>query len=145
VSPIVAASSTSCSTSSNLAVVSGLSGSKTSRVDCRPARRQVNRLSSSIAAREKTPREGAPRENSHTQPLAGRQDVRFVSPQEKRVGRLLGAEALEAAALRDMVRLDDLACGESRAAEGADLPVPDEIGEGGECLLDVRRRIGRWI
>jgi hypothetical protein len=40
------------------------------------------------------------------------------------------------------VRLHDLLGRERRAAEGADLPRPHEVGQRGEGLLDVRGVVG---
>ena len=51
-------------------------------------------------------------------PLRGRQDVELDAADEQRVGRLLGAEALQAALARGPLRLDDL-----RRAEYDDEPM----------------------
>ena len=88
-------------------------------------------------AGQPAPGERAPRDHAHAVPLARRQHVLLDAAYEQRVRRLLGDEALAAAALRRPLRLDDLLSGERRAAEGADLALPHEVGERAERLVDV--------
>ena len=56
---------------------------------------------------------------------------------EHRVRRLLGDEPLQTPLARHPLRLDDLARGERRVADVADLALEDEVGERAERLLDV--------
>ena len=74
--------------------------------------------------------------------LRGRQHVEFDPAGQQRVGRLLGAEALQAPLARRPLRLDDLRAGERRGADGADLALADEVGQRAERLLDVGLRVG---
>ena len=59
-------------------------------------------------------------------------------------GRLLGAEALQAALARGPLRLDDLPGRVRGGADVADLALLHEVGERAERLLDVDAGSGRW-
>ena len=74
--------------------------------------------------------------------LRGGQHVELDAPGQQRVGRLLGAEALQPALARRPLGLDDLAARVRRRADVADLALLDEVGERAERLLDVDGRIG---
>ena len=65
-----------------------------------------------------------------------------IAADEQRVGRLLGAEALQAPLARGPLRLDDLPGGERRGADVADLALLDEVGQRAEGLVDVGVRVG---
>ena len=69
--------------------------------------------------------------------LAGGQDVVLDAPHKDGVGGLLGDEALQAALARYPLGLDDLAGGEGRGADVADLALVDEVGEGTQSFLNV--------
>ena len=73
--------------------------------------------------------------------LRGREDLSLYVAVEDGVGRLLGVDPLEAAALGDPLRLDDVGCGGRGGPDGPDLATADEVRERGERLLDVRVRI----
>ena len=64
---------------------------------------------------------------------------------EDRVRRLLAAEALAAALLRDPLRLDDELGRERRAADDAHLALVHEVGQRAERLVEVDGRSGRCI
>ena len=73
------------------------------------------------------------------------QHVELDAADQQRVGRLLGAEALQVALARGPLRLDDLAGRVRRGADVADLALLDEVGQRAERLLDVDvRGSGRW-
>ena len=74
--------------------------------------------------------------------LRGRQHVELDAADQERVGRLLGAEALEAPFARGPLRLDDLAARVRRGPDVADLALLDEVGERAERLVDVGVRVG---
>jgi hypothetical protein len=74
--------------------------------------------------------------------LGGRQDVELDVAGEQRVGRLLGAEALEVALARRPLRFDDLRARVRRGADIADLALADEVGERAERLLEVDAGLG---
>jgi hypothetical protein len=74
--------------------------------------------------------------------LRGGQDVELDAADEQRVGRLLGAEALQVAVTRGPLRLDDLRPGVRRGADVSDLALLHEVGERSERLLDVDLRVG---
>jgi hypothetical protein len=106
-----------------------------------PASGQVRLLAPAVPAGQEAPRERRPGEDSHAESLAGWQDVRFDTAGQHRIGRLLGAEAHQAASLGDVIGLDDLLGRERRASERPDLPGPDQVREGREGLLDVGRGV----
>ena len=84
------------------------------------------------AAGERTPDEGA-----HAVALRDGQHFPFDATVQDRVGRLLGAEALEAPTLGGPLRLDLHRGGEVRAADRSHLAAADQIGQRGERLLEV--------
>ena len=75
-------------------------------------------------------------------PLSGREDVEFDSADEQRVGRLLGPEALQVILPGGGLSFNDLAAGERRGTDIADLALLNEVAERAEGLLDVHRRVG---
>jgi hypothetical protein len=70
------------------------------------------------------------------------QDVPFDASRQDAVRRLFTPEAQEASSLGDVVCLDDLVRWKRGAAEGADLAVPDEVGQHAEGLLEVSVPVG---
>ena len=111
------------STTSSFTAASGFSGSNRDAVEGRPTPGQVHRLVLAILARQESPRERAPGQHPHPVALADRKDRRLDPASKDRVRRLLGREAPEAAALGDVLRLDDLLRRKGRAAERSDLPL----------------------
>ena len=73
---------------------------------------------------------------------AGGEDVELDAADEQRVGRLLGAEALQVLVSRGPLGVDDLPGVEGRRADVADLALLYEVGERGERLVDVGVRVG---
>jgi len=74
--------------------------------------------------------------------LRGGQHVELDPANEQRVGRLLGAKALQAPLARGALRLGDLARRERGRADVADLALVDEVGQRAERLVDVSGRVG---
>ena len=102
---------------------------------------EVGELSAVQRARQPAAGERAVGEDAHAVTLGGRQHVELDPADEQRVGRLLGAEALEVAVAGGPLRLDDLAGGERRGADVADLALLDEVGQRAERLVDVDGRV----
>ena len=72
------------------------------------ARPEVVLLTLAVAAGQHALAERAPDQRAHPVALGHRQDLAFDAAVEDRVGRLLGAEALQAAPLSDPLGLDDV-------------------------------------
>ena len=107
------------------------------RGECRAAGAEVDGLPLPVAAGQEPGGQRAPHQHAHPVAAAHRQHRRLDAAGQDRVRRLLGAEPAERPPFGDVVRLHDLLGREGRAAERADLPGPDQVGEHAECLLDV--------
>src|SRR6266702_6684272 len=81
----------------------------------------LDRCVLAILARQEAEGERAPGQHAHAEPERLRQYGCFDAAREDRVRRLLAAEAVQAAAIGDVVGLDDLLRVEGRRAERADL------------------------
>ena len=101
----------------------------------------VGLLAFAHAAGEHSLPERAPDQYAHAVALRDRQHLGLDAAVEDRVGRLLGAEALQTAALGDPLGLDDVGRGSRRRSDRADLAAVDQVRERRERLLDVGRRI----
>ena len=138
--PASAASAASSPRQLELALVVGSVEVEAVRHALHPAGR--GDLAAGVAAGQPAAVERAPHEDAHAVALARRQQGALDLAGEDRVRRLLGAEALQAAAVGGPVGLDDQLGGIRRAPGVADLAGVDEVVERAERVLDVRRRIG---
>jgi len=82
-------------------------------------------------------RERAPHQGAHAVATGDGQDLGFDAAVEDRVGRLLGAEPLEAASLGHPLGFDDVGGGHRGRADRTDLAAADQVRERGQRLLDV--------
>src|SRR3954452_15037122 len=146
--PASPATAASCSTASSLRWFSA------SGLRRFPARRQVEARGEPLArgrgrqavgapaARQPAAGQRAVGEDPHAVALRGRQHVELDATNQQRVGRLLGAEALQAPLARGPLGVDDLPGVERRGADVADLALRDEVGQCCERLVDVGVRVG---
>jgi hypothetical protein len=86
--------------------------------------------------------EWSPGQNAHAVLLRDRKDLRLDATVQDRVRRLLGTEPLQAAPFRHPVRLHEVRGRHGRGSERADLAAADEVGQRGQCFLDIRVGIG---
>jgi hypothetical protein len=81
--------------------------------------------------------ERPPHQDAHPIALRDRRQLGLDAAAEDRVGRLLGAEPLQAAPLGDPLGFDDVGGGRRGGADRADLAAVDQVGERGQRFLDV--------
>lgn len=74
--------------------------------------------------------------------LRGGQHVVLDAAYEQRVRRLLGVEGNVVAPVRGPLGLDELLGGEVGGADGHDLARAHQVGQYGQCLVDVGGRVG---
>src|SRR5690606_21185736 len=94
------------------------------------------RLAATVLAREESPGQWRPWDESEAVGLRDWHKLALDPPIQQAVGRLLRHEPVQAQFFADPQRLDDLPRGEGRAADVANLSLPDEIVEGAERLVD---------
>jgi hypothetical protein len=117
---------------------------RSSLTDLRAAAAQVALLALADAAGEQSLPERPPHQDAHPVALRDRQQLGLDAAAEDRVGRLLGAEPLQAAPLGDPLGFDDVGGGRRGGADRADLAAVDQVGERGQRFLDVGGGSGRW-
>ncbi|BCW73474.1 hypothetical protein NicSoilB8_45180 (plasmid) [Arthrobacter sp. NicSoilB8] len=74
--------------------------------------------------------------------LSYRKYIAFYAPIDDRVRGLLGSETLQTSTFGHPVRLDNLRSRERGGADRTHLAAAYEVGESGERLLDINRRVG---
>ena len=98
---------------------------------------QVGLLALADAPGEHPLRERAPHQRAHPVALGDGQHLGLDAAVEDRVGRLLGAEPLQAAPLGHPLGLDDVGGGHRGRPDRADLAAVDQVRQRGQRLLDV--------
>ena len=138
--PASPASLSSSSTRSSLRALSGCARVEAVGHAAGPPGRERGGLGvAPVLAAQPAAVQRAPHDDAHAVALADRQQVTLDRAHEDRVGRLLAAEALTAAALGRPLRLDDQVGREGGRADGPHLALVDEVRERAERLVDVGR------
>ncbi|SNY46838.1 hypothetical protein SAMN05421748_10815 [Paractinoplanes atraurantiacus] len=102
---------------------------------------QVGLPAPADAAGQRALGERAPDQGAQAVTLGGGQDLGLDATIEQGIRRLLGVQALEAAALGQPLRLDDRGRRRVGGADRTDLAAAYEIGQGRQGLLQVGARI----
>ena len=108
----------------------------------RAAAAHVHVAAGPVLARQPPTGERAPHDHPHAVAGAGGQDRCLDAASQDGIRRLFAPEPDVSTPLGDPLGLDDLLGRKCGGADGPNLAGADQIGEGAQSLVDVRRRVG---